>query len=441
MGFFVVGVSWVYVSMHDVGGMPAALAALAVILFAAYLAAFGALAMALAARLRSGNPWLDALLAASTWALGEWLRGTLFTGFPWLAIGYADTGGPFGGFAPIAGVYGVGALHAFTAAVAARWLVMAARRPRRPGIPEALLATFVVAGTGLTRIGWTQPAGTPVEVALLQGNVAQDLKFVEGRFETTLALYRRLIEAHPATLTVLPETALPRMLGAIPPDYLTWLESSARARGGDVIVGVPLAESRERYFNSAVSLGTHPAARYDKNHLVPFGEFVPPGFRWFVDAMRIPLGDFTRGSEAPVPMALGQVRAAINICYEDLFGEEIIRQLPAATVLVNISNVAWFGDSLAPPQHLQISRMRALETGRPMLRATNTGMTAVIDARGRVEAVLPPFTEGALVRRVQGRSGLTPYAATGNGPIIALCLLTIGVSAVRRRPPPGRAPA
>jgi apolipoprotein N-acyltransferase len=442
LGFFLVGVSWVYVSMHDVGGMPAMLAALAVLLFAAFLALYPALALWLAAALRRPHWTHRMLVLPAGWALTEWLRGWIFTGFPWLAIGYADAGGWLRGFAPIIGVYGVG----FACAMLAAALGDLCRRAVTagdawPAWHDAAWVLLLGAGMLLPRFEWTNPQGAPVKVALLQGNIAQDLKFVEGRFESTLALYRHLIDSHPATLVVLPETALPRMLHAVPRDWLDALAAHARAAGSDIVVGVPLAESRERYFNSAISLGTSATGRYDKVHLVPFGEFIPFGFRWFVEAMNMPLGDFTRGTDAPRPLALGTQQVAVNICYEDLFGEEIIRQLPTATLLVNISNIAWFGDSLAPHQHLEISRMRALETGRPMLRATNTGMTAVIDSSGIVVQRLAPFTEGALTAQVQGRGGATPYVRFGNLPVIGACAALLAVAAWRRRAGRGQAPA
>ena len=440
LGFFMVGVSWVYVSMHDVGGMPAPLAALAVLLFAAYLALFPAMATGLAALLAVSRPIAGLLVLPACWVLTEWLRGWLFTGFPWLALGYAGTGGPFTAYAPILGAHGLGCLYMFSAAavvdMASRPEGFSWRRLRRRDAALPLLLGF---GFILGRIDWTAPDGPPVKVALLQGNIAQDLKFVEGRLESTLALYRRLIDTHQAQIIVTPETALPRMLHALPREYLEDVQARARATGANVVVGVPRAESPERYFNSAISLGADQTQRYDKFHLVPFGEFIPWGFRWFVDAMNMPLGDFTRGSEVPQPMRLGGQRVAVNICYEDLFGEEIIRQLPEASLLVNISNIAWFGDSLAPHQHLQISRMRALETGRMMLRATNTGMTAVIGADGEVVRLLPPFTEGALVAEVRGRTGATPYVRLGNWPVISTCALLLAL-AWRRRATRGPAP-
>ena len=211
--------------------------------------------------------------------------------------------------------------------------------------------------------------------------------------------------------------------------------SSARSRGGDLIIGLPVRDATGRYYNSVLGLGASPTQRYDKIHLVPFGEFIPPGFGWVLSVLKIPLTDFSRGSVAQAPLALAGQKIAVNICYEDAFGEEIIRALPEATLLVNASNVAWFGDSLAPHQHLQIAQMRALETGRFMLRATNTGMTAIIDHHGNIAAVLPAFTQGTLNGSAQGRSGATPYVRWGNAPAVALALLVCGLLTLRRRKP------
>ena len=443
LGWFGSGISWVYVSMHDHGAMPAPLAGAATLLFAAYLALFPAVTGYAQARLRPATGRLARLLSPLTlpalWCLAEWLRGWLFTGFPWLALGYAHTDGPLAAYAPWFGVRGLDFLAVLGAAQCAALATAVSRRAgaARIALPAGTVALLTVVGLGAGRIDWTQASANPVSIALLQGNIPQDMKFEPGRFESTLMRYRQLIEANPAALVVLPETALPRMLQQVPADYLAGLDALAKSRGANLIVGSPFAEARGRYFNSAVSLGTSPSQRYDKAHLVPFGEFIPFGFRWFTDLMHMPLGDFTRGTDAPVPLRLGTEKVAVNICYEDLFGEEIIRQLPEATLLVNISNIAWFGDSLAPHQHLQISRMRALETGRPMLRATNTGATAVIDARGRVQHLLAPFSEGALTATVRGHAGATPYVRTGNWPVITSCAgliaAAIALAALRAR--------
>jgi apolipoprotein N-acyltransferase len=273
-----------------------------------------------------------------------------------------------------------------------------------------------------------------MRVSLLQGNISQDLKFQAGRYAATLALYKRMIEASDGRLIVLPETAIPRFLDDVDPRYLDGIAKTAAERGADILFGVPVRAPGGLYYNSVVSLGTSPIQRYDKAHLVPFGEFVPYGFHWIVNTVAIPMSDFSLGTDNPKPLDLAGQKVAPNICWEDAFGEEIIRQLPEATLLVNVSNVAWFGDSLAPSQHLQISRMRAIETGRTMLRATNTGMTAIVDPHGRVIGRLPQFAEGILSGEAQGYSGATPYVRWGNPPVVIACFaLVIALVFHRRR--------
>jgi apolipoprotein N-acyltransferase len=411
LGWFLAGVSWVYVSMHDVGLMPAPIAALATLLFAAYLALFPAVALGLAARWRlpEAARWL--LAAPALWTLADWVRGWLFTGFPWQALGYSQAPwSPLAGYAPLLGVLGVTWLAALTAAA------LALRRPWS----LALAAALWLAGWGLGQVAWTRPAGEPVTVSLLQGNVVQELKFRPERLAESLESYRRMVLDSPSRLIVLPETALPVFLDTVPAEYLARLAGHAWRNGGDLLVGVPEREADGRYYNSVVSLGAAPLQTFRKVHLVPFGEFVPPGFRWFIDLMRIPLGDFSRGAPGQPPMAVAGQRVAVNICYEDVFGEELIHALPAASLMANLSNDAWFGDSFAPWQHLQISQMRALESGRWWLRANNTGITAILDEKGRVVEQLPPFALGALHGQAQGRTGLTPYARWGNTGVLAV---------------------
>lgn len=428
LGLFLTGVSWVYISLHDYGDMPAALAALATLLFCAFLALYPAVVGYVQARLAGPLALRQLLLVPALWALTEWLRGWIFTGFPWLTLGYSQIDTPLRGYAPLAGVFALSWLVWLCAA-----LLLALLRPSRRAAAAAALALILGAGYGLDRIEWTRPQGAPISVSLLQGNIPQDLKWDAGRFASTVQLYQGMIERSAARLTILPETAIPRFLDLLDPALVPALAASARRHGGDLIVGVPLRDGPGRYYNSAISLGSSPMQRYDKVHLVPFGEFIPPGFGWVLSILKIPLADFSRGGALQAPLALAGQKIAVDICYEDAFGEEIIRALPQATLLVNVSNVAWFGDSLAPHQHLQISQLRALETGRSMLRATNTGMTAIIDHHGRVSAVLPAFTQGALNGSAQGRSGATPYVRWGNAPLLALALGACGLYLLRRR--------
>ena len=430
LGLFLAGVSWVYVSLHQFGAMPAPLAAIATLLFCAFLALFPALVGYLQAQFHCPITLRQLLLIPALWVLSEWVRDWIFTGFPWLSLGYSQAASALGAYAPLTGVFGL----SWLVLICAGLLLALARAGERAAALAGLALVFGV-GYGLKQIEWTQAQGAPVTVSLLQGNIPQELKWDEARFAATVRLYQRMIRESTARLTVLPETAIPRFLDLLDPELLRGLAQTARSRGADLIIGLPLREADRGYYNSVLGLGASPVQRYDKIHLVPFGEFIPPGFGWVLSILKIPLTDFSRGSAGQAPLALAGQKVAVNICYEDAFGEEIIRALPEATLLVNVSNVAWFGDSLAPHQHLQIAQLRALETGRFMLRATNAGMTAIIDHHGNIAAVLPAFTQGTLNGSAQGRSGATPYVRWGNGPVVLLALLACGLAALRHRKP------
>jgi apolipoprotein N-acyltransferase len=430
-GWFGAGTSWVYVSLSVFGGLPPALAGIATLLFCALLALFPALAAALFVRFRPAAALAQVALFAALWLLTEWSRSWVFTGFPWLSLGYSQSPPSlFAGFAPVLGVYGVSLVTVLfsTLVVAAASAVSSNQRI----LISALVILLLGSGAALREVSWTQPAGAPLKVALLQGNVPQDLKWRPEKLTDSLHIYGELMRAHPAELTILPETAIPTFLDQLPRPYLEMLLNHALAQRGDLLFGVAVGDGT-RYANAAVSIGVSPTQLYNKSHLVPFGEFVPPGFGWFLDMMRIPMSSFTAGPDRQAPMEIVGQKVAVNICYEDVFGAEIIRALPEATMLVNLSNTAWFGDSLAQPQHLQIAQMRALETGRPMLRATNTGMTAVVGGDGKVQAVLPPFTRAALVAEVQGYSGSTPYVRWGNLPAILISCLLLLLAAIPRK--------
>ncbi len=432
-GSFVAGVSWVYVSMHRFGAMPAALAACATLAFCAFLALFPALAGALQARLRAPAGVRAALIIPAVWTLLEWLRGWILTGFPWLTAGYAAIDWPLAGYAAVAGVYAVS-----LAVMASAGLLWCIASGHGPWIAAASFVVIGVVGATLRDVAWSEPAGAPLSVSLLQGNIAQDLKFDPARYAHTLDTYARLSEKSRARLIVLPETAAPRFLDGVDPAFLERLENAARHNGGDLLLGVPVRTGAGRYFNSVVSLGISPRQAYHKVHLVPFGEFVPPGFGWINRVLSIPLSDFSRGTAEQRPLAVAGERVAVNVCYEDAFGAEIARQLPAATLLVNVSNVAWFGDSLAPAQHLQIARMRTLETGRMLLAATNSGITAAIGHDARVIAQLPQFVEGSLELAVRGYTGTTPYVRFGDWLALGACALALAIALIlARRAPSG----
>ena len=425
LGFFLTGVSWVYVSLSMFGGMPWWLAGPAAFLFCAFMALHTMLAGWVFKRWQPAAFWQQALLFAALIAAVDWLRSWIFTGFPWLALGYSQAApSPLAGFAPLLGVHGLSLLVALSGAFLLRW---------RIGL--GVLAVLLIAGGGLRQVAWTSPSGAPLSVALIQGNVPQEMKFRPEAFLRTLELYYELVAQNPAQLIVLPETAIPAFFDQLPPDYVAALKRTVQSHGGDLLLGT-LSGGGERYFNSAVSLGKSPLQIYSKRHLVPFGEIIPAGFAWFMSFANIPMSAFSSGPDNQPPLAIAGQHVAVNICYEDVFGEEIIRALPSAGILVNLSNTAWFGHSLAQAQHLQIAQMRASETGRPMLRATNTGMTAIVDARGNVSAVLPPFETGVLRGEVLAHTGMTPYVRFGNRLALGLMLAFafIGLTGRRQRP-------
>lgn len=430
MGLFGAGVSWVFVSLHRFGGMPAPLAGVATLGFCATLALYPACAGWLQAR-APGPPWVRAaLVAPAAWTVMEWMRGWVLSGFPWLGMGYAAIDTPLAGYAPLGGVYLLSL--ATLACAGALWCLASGQRRAQAAVAAGLI---IAGGAALQTVAWTTPLAVVTHVSLLQGNVAQDLKFDPARYARTLETYAGLAELSQARLIVMPETALPRFLDLVDPAYLARLEAVGRRNGGDLLIGVPLRDpdGGGHYTNSVISLGTSPRQAYHKVHLVPFGEFVPPGFGWVMRWLSMPLSDFSPGArDQPLLEVAGQ-RIAVNVCYEDAFGAEIARALPAATLLVNVSNVAWFGDSLAPAQHLQIARMRALETGRMVLTATNTGITAAVAADGAVLAQLPQFAKGRLELAALAYGGATPFVRLGNSAalILAALLLAAGLLVAR----------
>ena len=416
LGYFLAGVSWVYVSLHDFGSMPAVLAGLATFLFCAFLALFPGLAAWLARRLAARNPASILLMSAATFTACEWVRGSIFTGFPWITIGMSQVpASPLAGFAPVVGGYGVTLMAAITASL----LAAAARRfESRTARARVLAAAAVVLaiGGGLRFMSWSEPAGPAVRVALLQGNVPQELKWRDEVRTRTLDAYRRMIFEAQARVVVLPETALPAFFDQLPADYLAGIREHAAANGKEILMGIVEREFRAGeydYYNTLLRL-TGSRQAYRKRHLVPFGEYIPPGFRFILAVLKIPLTDFGSGGKGQPPIEAGGTSFAVAICYEDIFGEELIDQLPRAQALVNVSNDAWFGKSLAAQQHLHASQLRAVETSRWMVRATNTGASAAINERGYVTASLEPFTTATLTTDIVPRKGQTPFVLFGN---------------------------
>ena len=408
---------WMFVAMYTYAGLAAWLAAFAVLALAAVLALYYAAACTAFVCLRPRNRLGAACLFAALWLLAEMARGVWFTGFGWGAAAYAHIGA-LAHAAKYVGAYGVTALVALIA-----YLIASGLQPASRGSRAGLLA---VAGCVAAAMAWSPgtftTGGPSLRVALLQGNIAQDEKFQPGSGVTdSLRWYGQQMAVATAPLVVAPETAIPLLPQQLPAGYWQGLQQRFGTGNQAALIGIPLGSSSEGYTNSV--LGVKPGVvasgglgsyRYDKHHLVPFGEIIPPFFRWFTEMMDIPLGDFNRGPIGQASFEWQGQRLAPNVCYEDLFGEELgvrfIDPASAPTIFVNLSNIGWFGNNVAIDQHLAISRMRVLEFERPFIRATNTGDTVIIDHTARVTHALPRYTRGVLEGEVQGRNGTTPYA-------------------------------
>ena len=433
LGLYVIGIYWIYISLHDFGGMPWWFAGFSTFCLCAFMALFVGLVGYLSKRFG-----FIIISAPVLWGLSDWVRSWIFTGFPWLTLGYSQVPhSPLAGYMPIVGVYGVSVITALIAAIIAYWL--ANRNVSAIFKRNAIISLILVlaAGNVLKLVEWTTPLGKPVNTALIQGNIAQDTKWSADTAQNTINTYINLATQSKAQLIVLPETALPVISSRLDPSITDLLNNHAMQNNGDIIVGmVELNEKTDEYFNSAFSFGTAPTQTYAKNHLVPFGEYIPlkQVFDWiYRDWLNMPLSDLSRGGAYQTPMQLGDQKVAVNVCYEDVFGEEIIHQLPAATLLVNISNDAWYGKSYAADQHMQFSQARALETGRMMLRATNTGATAAIDTHGYVIAHAPHDVQTTLNVIAQGYTGSTPYVRWGNWPFIVFCFAALIYLGWRKR--------
>lgn len=420
VGQFGVGVSWVYISMHDFGGASVLAACLLTALLVAVLALFPALAGYLARRLLRCGRRLDLLVVFPVvWMLIEFLRGDwILGGFPWLQAGNSQIESPIAGYAPVVGAYGMGMLVAVSAA-----LVVSALERKGRWLAVAVLAVIWFGGAQLRRVQWTHPDGEPFRVALLQGNVSQDTKWRPDHGELQLKLYADMTrENWDSRLIVWPETALPFFYDQLKDGYLNPLEAEARVHSSDLLIGLPVrGNSANEYFNALVSLGNTPGV-YRKRHLLPFGEYLPlqPLTGFVLDILHIPLADFTAGApDQPLLRAAGYPLIA-TICYEDVFGWENLAGLPEASYLVNVSNDAWFGDSIAPHQHFQMARVRALETGRYLLRATNTGISAIVSPSGSVLARAPQFEKASVASDITAMAGRTPYVHFGDVPVLVL---------------------
>ena len=424
-GAFVTGTYWLYISLHDFGGLAPPIAGGVVLLLILIMALYHAVWILLCSLVPGrALAWQCLAVLPAGWTLIEWLRGWLFSGFPWLSVGYSQIDGPLAVWAPVLGVHGISLLVMLIAG-AFVVLLAGALRARLAGL---LVLGLIAGGTVLLgEVQWTTPTGDPLQVALVQGGITQDRKWLAEELESTEALYGKLtIGLKEPDLIIWPEAAIPALAHEVE-DYLKAFAELAKARHQTIVLGILTYEFDTNAFHNSLLMIGEGAGLYHKRHLVPFGEYFPvPDFiRNMLRMMNLPYQDIDAGAAHQLPLQMPGVALAPTICYEDVFGTELRSFLPAAGLLVNVSNDAWFGDSIAPHQHLQMARFRALETGRYMLRSTNTGITAIIDEQGRVRKRGKQFGVAIVSASAQPFSGATPWVRFGNVPMLSACLLLL----------------
>lgn len=427
LGYFGFGVYWLYHSMQVYGQAPVVVAVALTALMIVTLSTFIAVLLALYHRFKTIWPGKSALWSLPLlWFAMEWSKGWVLTGFPWLSVGYAHIDSPLAGFAPLIGVYGLSSLS-----IAFSLMLVQLQQHRN----VRLLGLFVLIGVGgmlLKPIAWSNESGQPLNITMIQGNIPQEVKWQSDARRKIIDLYWDVTQQYwDSDLIVWPEVAIPGRSEDLEAEYLMPMSMAASEHGSNLLTGIVVSDwLRRQYYNSMLLLGDHQGV-YHKRHMVPFGEYMP--FRSVLEFMknyiRIPMSDMAAGPHYQSLMSVKEVKLGVSICYEDVFSRDINLDLPDANILINTSNDAWFGDSLAPHQHLQIAQMRALETARPMVRSTNTGRSAFIDYRGRILDATEQFKTQALSAQVQGRSGSTPflYFAAAQPYLAILILLAAGL--------------
>lgn len=434
LGMFGFGIAWVQTSVHQFGLPVLAFSASVTAVLVMFMALYPALVGYAAQRWFWINPRASLLVVMpALWALVEWLRGWWFTGFPWLSVGYSQIDGPLAGYAPVGGVFLVGLAVAASAGALASL-------PRERLRPLLLLSAVWGLALALSQVSWTKAEGAPVRVALVQGGIEQSQKWDPEMKNRTLELYRQLSERYwgQAQIIVWPETAIPAF-GSEVKDFIAEIDDRAARSGTDIVLGLPVDDRDGQgriasYYNSIIALGSA-VSRYDKRHLVVLGEY-PPFQSILMPILRslsIPMSEFSHGAPEQAPLSAAGLKLAPSVCFEDAFGEEVIDFLPQSHLLVNVSNDAWFGDSLAPHQHLEIARMRAVETGRYLLRATNNGISAIIDPRGKIAGRSPQFIAHVLAGEVIAHVGATPYVEIGNALLVVLASTLLAIVRLRAR--------
>lgn len=424
LGLFGSGIYWVYISIHDYGGATVIGSVLLTVLVFCFWSVFPAITGYISVKFAGKNHQRRLIwFIPCVWILVEYFRGYwVFNGFPWLQISYTQLETPLQSFIPIIGGYGTGFLLAITVSC----VIAGFKRYIKRSYAVLFVLLLWITGNYLYSVEWTKPIGESIKVSLIQGNIPQDQKWLPANQIKTLLSYKKMTADNlDSDIIIWPETAIPVYLSQVQESYLYPLSKMAKASNTDLIVGLPARGKNNKYFNTALTLGKN-KGRYNKNHLLPFGEYLPlqPISGFILGLLNIHLGNFTSGGDKQELLQAGGHPFAISICYEDVFSADNIKNMPEAAFLVNLTNDAWFGNSLELHQHMQLAQMRALEVGRYMLRATNTGITAIVAPNGSVVTKAPTFKQHVLTGNILPMGGLTPYATIGDG-IIIFCLLML----------------
>ena len=437
-GLFLTGTYWIYISVHVYGNAALWIALLLMVALALLMATIVSIGGWLISRLSQGEPWLLLLVGPAAWVFAEWVRGWILTGFPWMALGYGQIDTLLAGWAPVLGVYGVSLMLVLSTSAILATLMASNGRERVMGL-VALVLPWLVGGL-LALVDWTEADGRPLKATILQAGVSQDKKWDRDQLRPIMEFYHSAtLSAADSDIVLWPEVAIPAVNDQVE-SFIARVESDARSNGQTVLFGI-LERSFERseegrIYNSVMLVGSDERQSYRKRHLVPFGEYfpVPAAVREWMKMQNLPYADLAKGDDVqPLLTAADGTRFGVAICYEDAYGAEQLYAFPDAGILINVSNDAWFGDSIAPHQHLEIARMRSLEFGRPALRSTNTGISAFIAADGDLVQAGRQFEPEFLTGNLQPRRGMTPYASSGNWPVIGLCMAILGLLWIRNR--------
>ena len=433
--YFAIQIYWIFYFLYFVIHAGFWITFLAILCFPLYLGLYPAFAILTYIKLKSKSALYNQLiLFPSLWVIFEWLRGWLLGGYPWSDIGYSALDlYSLRSYFTLIGEYGVSWLCVSLIGVFYLMINRSVTSKKQNRLAVIYLALIMLTGYALQPVQFTKPYGKPVSVALIQGNIGEGTKWTEAG--NSLKIYAEIVKKTKADIVMMPETGISIFENNLPKGYLDTLESYAKTNGADLVVGLPkIIDKENNYINAAMVLTAPKRPYYTKSHLVPFGEYIP--FRWLLGPLynfiALPMVGFTPGAEYQPPLVVGNQKLAFNICFENGFGSELIRSASVSTLMVNLSDMVWYGKTIAMDQHLQLSRARALENQRYFIQETNTSITAVISPDGVIQSQLPVFKREVLNDYVTGRIGVTPFEIYGNWLIILLCLISIVFSLAYR---------